>query len=270
MSRAIWIIIGALLFSPARAQADGRCLEARALRGNVETVLLSQGQLWTDTGAVRGKINLWEKWSISQDRRTATIVQYTDGFALLPWIALWPTTICEFDEAGRLVKSRWKSNGLTTYSTEVTTYDAQGRPVMVKSDDAPDRVLTYEYSGNSVTARHPAHNPITTTTERDSSGRVTRVIRRDETEKIELSNVEYRYGPGTKETIGLENGNTWRYVSTLDALGNTISSSSVPGGAILNTTRFDYDAQGNWIRRVQPLPQLKISRLETRQITYFP
>ena len=278
--RVLGLLVGALLCLPLDAQADERCLEAKALRGNVKTVLISTGKVSSDTGAPRNDLRLWERFDVSRDRRTITVVQYSaDDFAVFPLFYLWPTTICEFDDAGRLVKSRLKLNGLTTYTTVETTYDAQGRQVAVKSRSRNPEFTgdaTYEYSGNAVTERFRRSNPTTTITERDSSGRMTREIHRDQKENVELSNVEYRYGPDTVEILGRENGKNWRITEKLDAMGNTIeSSSSGLGFESRATVRFDYDAQGNWIRRVtirssSTSPPARIRDLDVRQISYWP
>lgn len=280
MGRALCLLVGALFCLPPNAQADASCLEAKALRGNVKTVLISNGKVSSDTGAPRNDPHLWERFDVSRDRRTITVVQYSaDDFAVLTLFNLWPTTICEFDDAGKLVKSRLKLNGLTTYTTVETAYDAQRRQVAVKSRSRNPEFTydaTYENSGNAVTARFPRGNPTTTITERDASGRITREIRRDEKENVESSNVEYRYGPNSVEILGRENGKNWRITRKLDAMGNTIeSSSSGLGFESRDTFRFDYDAQGNWIRRVtirssSVSPPPRIGDLDVRQITYWP
>jgi hypothetical protein len=41
MARTLCVLVAALFFLPLDAQADARCLEAKALRGNVKTVLIS-------------------------------------------------------------------------------------------------------------------------------------------------------------------------------------------------------------------------------------
>jgi len=279
MGRALCLLVAALFSLPVDAQADARCLEARALRGNVKTVLISNGKVASDTGAPRNEPHLWERWDISRDRRTITVVQYSaDDFAVLPLFNLWPTTICEFDDSGSLVKSRLKLNGLTTYTTVETTYDAQGRQVAVKSRSRNPEFTgdtTYEYSANAVTARFP-QGSTTTITERDASGRMTREIRRDQKENVELSNVEYRYGPNTVEILGRENETSWRITRKLDARGNTIeSASSGVGYESRDTFRFEYDPQGNWIRRVSTIylsidAPPRISDLVVRQISYWP
>lgn len=264
MDRIAWMIIGILLLTPAQARAD--CEEAQKLRGPIQTVVLSEGQMWTATGEARGQMFKREKWTFSRDRRTITITHYDAG--QLRFLNIWASTVCEYDGKGTLLRTRWKPNGLTIESTEERSYDAEGRLIMVKSDDMPDRVLTYTYSGNARTARHPAHNPITTTTERDSSGRIIRETRRDHGEELDAV-VEYRYGPGTVETIGRDHEVKWHTISKLDAMGNYISSSDADTGAVVNTTQFDYDAQGNWIKRVQPIREIKISVVNLREIVYF-
>lgn len=52
-------------------------------------------------------------------------------------------------------------------------------------------------------------------------------------------------------------------------MGNIISSSAVPSGDVVTTTQFDYDAEGNWVKRVPPHPQIKISTVDIRQIAYY-
>jgi hypothetical protein len=280
MTRRLCLFVCALFCLPPYAQADSRCIEAKNLRGNVKTVLISNGKVSSDTGAPRNEPHLWERWTVSRDRRTITVVQYSaDDFAVLPLFNLWPTTVCEFDESGKLVTSRLKLNGLTTYTTVETTYDAQGRKRAVKSGSRNPEFTydaTYTYTGNAVTERLSRGNPTTTITERDTSGRITREIRRDVTEDLELSNVEYRYGPDTVEILGRENGKDWRIVRKLDAMGNTIeSSSSGLGFESRDTFRFEYDAQGNWIRRVSTMysslsPPPRIGDLDVREISYWP
>jgi hypothetical protein len=279
MGRALCLLVGALFCLPLDAHADASCLEAKALRGNVKTVLISNGKVSSDTGAPRNDPHLWERFDVSRNRRTITVVQYSaDDFAFLTLFNLWPTTICEFDDSGRIVKSRLKLNGLTTYTTVETAYDAQGRQVAVKSRSRNPEFTgdtTYEYLGNAVTARFPQGIRLTIT-ERDASGRMTREINRDQKEDVELSNVEYRYGPNTVEILGRENGTNWRITRKLDAMGNTIeSSSSGLGFESRDTFRFDYDAQGNWIRRVtirssSVSPPPRIGDLDVREITYWP
>jgi hypothetical protein len=275
------LLIAALLFLPHDAEADDRCLEARALRGNVRTVLIHTGKIAADTGVPLNKPFLWERWDISRDRRTITVVQYSaDGPNVMAFFNLWPTTICEFDEAGRLVKSRLKLNGLTTHRTVETSYDPQGRMVAVKSR-SPHPELTgdtlYEYSGNAVTARFPAGNATTSITERDASGRINREVSRDQKTGVELSDVEYRYGAGTVEIVGREEGKVaWLVSKKLDALGSTLeSSSSGRGFESREISRFDYDAKGNWTRRVTSrlssvTAPSRVADLDLRQVTYWP
>jgi YD repeat-containing protein len=280
MGRALWLLIGAVVCLPQHSQADERCLEAKALRGNVKTVLISKGGVSSDTGAQRNAPHLWERFDVSRDRRTITVVQYSaDDFAVLPLFNLWSTIICEFDDSGRLVKSRLKLNDLTTYTTVETTYDAQGRQVAVRSRSRNPELTgdaTYEYSGNAVTARFHRGNPTTTTTERDTSGRITREIRNDQKDNIELSNVEYRYGTNTVQMLGRENETNWRITRKLDAMGNIVESTSQGVGyESRNISRFEYDPQGNWIRRVSTMYSStsqppRISDLVVRHISYWP
>jgi hypothetical protein len=280
MGRIFYVLVAALFFLSLDARADERCLEAKALRGNVKTVLISNGKVASDTGVPLNDPHRWERWDISRDRQTVTVVQYSaDGFAVLPFFNLWPTTTCEFDDGGRLVKSELKLNGLTTYTTVETSYDPQGRKLAVKSRSRNPEFTydaTYEYAGNAVTQRFPRGNPTTTVTERDTSGRITREIRRDVTANIELSNVEYRYGPNTVEILGRENGKDWRILRKLDAMGSTIeSSSSGLAFKIGDTFRFDYDTQGNWTRRITlrssslSAPS-RVGDLDVRAISYWP
>jgi hypothetical protein len=280
MGRTFGLLVAALFFRALDAQADERCLEAKALRGNVKTILISNGKVAPDTGAPLNEPHRWERWDISRDRRTITVVQYSaDDFAVLPLFNFWPTTICEFDNAGRLVRSELKLNGLTTYTTVETSYDAQGRKLAVKSTTRNPEFtydVTYEYNGDAVTERFPRSNPTTTITVRDATGRIKREIRRDERANVELSNVEYRYGPDTVEVLGRENGKEWRILKKIDAMGSTIeSSSSGLGFESRDIFRFDYDAQGNWTRRVTVRSSSlsapsRIGDLDIRQIGYWP
>src|SRR5688572_19609539 len=130
MARSCWFAIVALLGIPVAAYAD--CEDARTLRGRVESVMVSEGQLFTDTGAPRGKMTERQKWTFSLDKRTITITHYDSPAPSVP--NMWATTVCEFDDSGRLLRSRWKPNGTTVESTEERTYDEQGRLVVVKSD----------------------------------------------------------------------------------------------------------------------------------------
>jgi hypothetical protein len=280
MGRALCLLAAALFFPSPDAHADPRCLDAKALRGNVRTVLVSNGKVASDTGAPLRKPNLWERWDISSDRRTITVVQYSaDGFSVLPLVNLWPTITCQFDDSERLVSSALKLNGLTTHTTVETTYDSQGRKLAVKSRSRNPEFnydLAYEYAGDAVTERRPSGNSTTTITERDASGRTAREIRRDDARNVELSRVEYRYGPDAVEISGGENGKQWRIVKNVDAMGNTIESSSFGLGAeSRSTVRFDYDGHGNWTRRITflssgAMPPPRTGNLDVRQISYWP
>ena len=93
----------------------------------------------------------------------------------------------------------------TTYTTVETSYDTQGRKHVVKSrSQNPDFTYDaiYDYAGNAVTERLPRGNSTTTITERDAASQITRETRRDQQANVELSNVEYRYGPNTVEVNG--------------------------------------------------------------------
>jgi len=275
------LLVVALFFSPLDARADPKCLEAKVLRGNVKTVLISNGKVTSDTGAPLNKPDLWERWDISRDGRTITVVTYSaDEFAVLPLFNLWPTTICEFDDSGRLVRSRLKPNGLTTDRTVETSYDTQGRRLAVKSRSRNPEFnydATYEYAGDAVTERFP-RGPVTTTiTEHDSSGRIAREIRRDERAHVELSNLEYLYWLDTVVTLGHENGKEWRIWKKIDAMGSTIeSSSSGLGFESRENFRFTYDVQGNWTSRITfrssstVSPPSRSGDLDIRQISYWP
>ena len=278
--RRIFLLLVALFLLPLDAQADDTCLEAKALHGNVKTVLISNAKVASDTGAPLNKPTRWQRWDVSRDRRTIIVVTYSaDDFAVLPLFNLWPTTICEFDDAGRIVRSRLKLNGLTTNTTVETRYDTQGRKLAVKSTSRNPEFTsyaTYDYAGNAVTERFPPGNPTTRITERDASGRITREIRRDQMANVDLSNLEYRYGPDTVEILGRENGKEWRILRKIDARASTIeSSSSGLGFESRDTFRFDYDTQGNWTRRITVRSSSvsapsRMGDLDIRQITYWP
>ena len=110
--RAFFLLIAALFFLPLDVRADATCLDAKALHGDVKTVLIRNGKVASDTDAPLNELHLWERWDISHDRQTVTVVQYSaDDFAVLPLLISGPTTICEFDTLGRLVKSRLMLNG---------------------------------------------------------------------------------------------------------------------------------------------------------------
>jgi hypothetical protein len=159
------------------------------------------------------------------------------------------------------------------------SYDAQGRRLAVKSRSQNPEFnydASYEYAGNTVTERFPRGTPITTITEQDASDRITRETRRDQKANRELSNVEYRYELDTVEVIGRETGKEWRILRKMDAMGSTIESlSSGLGFESRDTFRFDYDAQGNWTRRMtfrssSVSPPSQIDDLDVRQISYWP
>lgn len=279
MARIFCLLVAALFLWPLDAQADARCLAAQALRGHVKTVRISTGKVAAETGAPLKKPHLWERWDISRDRRTITVIQYSaDAPSLLPLFNLWPRTICEFDEAGSLVRSWLKLNGLTTYTTVETAYDAQGRKLAVQSRSRNPEFTSdtsYEYADNAVTVRTSRGYAMTKITERDARGRVAREISRDETTNVESSHLEYRYGTDTVEILGRENGEEWRIWKKMDAMGNTIESRSFNVGfETRDTFRFDYDAQGNWIRAISfmsmsGMPPPRIGDLSVRQISYW-
>jgi hypothetical protein len=152
------------------------CLSAKALRGPVKTVVVSNGKVVTATGAIRTPPHRWERIDVSRDRRTVSIVQYSrDEMSIWPLLNLWPTTVCDFDDAGRVVLARVKMNGLTTYTRVEMTYDSQGRLVRRKSwshnpEFTYDR--TYDYSANTVTARFSGDTVTRSMTELDEMNRL--------------------------------------------------------------------------------------------------
>jgi hypothetical protein len=272
--RVLHLLIGLLVFLPTIAHANQTCEATKELRGNVKTVLISQGKVIAGTRTPLRPLYVWERVDLSPDRRTVTITQYSaDGFSLLPLFNLWPATVCEFDQAGRLVRTRVKLNGLTAYTTVETTYDAQGRPVRERSRSRNPEFTydaTYEYSGNATT-RVSRGVTITTITEQDAAGRPTRIVRRDSRENVELSSVEYRYGADTVEVIGRENGRSWRIAHKTDAHGNTVASETPYAH---DSAQLEYDAHGNWVRRVgttywATAGSPRTSDLTVREISYW-
>jgi YD repeat-containing protein len=278
--RALCLLIGVIVGLPALARANETCLWTKELRGNVKTVLISKGKTVAGTATLRTSLHLWERVDISRTRRTVTVTQYSsDGLSLFPILNLWPTTICEFDDAGRQTRVRVKLNGLTTDETVETAYDAQGRPVRKTTRSHNPELTyetTYEYSGNMTTARSSAFGVVavlTTITERDAAGRTTREIQRRSIDGGELSesSVEYRYGPDTVETLGHSNGQNWRLTRKIDANGNTIEGVTP---YTRDTAVLEYDAYGNWIRRVGTTDwntsrPSRTSDLVVREISYW-
>jgi hypothetical protein len=160
-SRVSALLAGLLFCIPTLARADMECLGAQMLRGPVKTAVVSSGKIVAGTGAIRN-LHQQERIDISRDRRTASIVHYqSDGMSLWPLLNLWPTKICDFDDAGRAVLVRVKLNGLTTYERIEMTYDAQGRLVRSKSrSDKPEFTVdrTYDYRAYTVTISTSEHS----------------------------------------------------------------------------------------------------------------
>ena len=213
--RILCLFVAVLFCLPLDARADARCLEAQALRGNVKTVLISNGRVWSDTGAPGEG-----PWISGNDLTSAAIAEASRSssipptFFLLPLLNLWPTTICDFDDSGRLVRSRVKVNGLTTYTTVETAYDPQGRQLLVKSRSRDPEFTydaTYEYSGNAVTERFPRKSCDYDDHRTRRFGPDYRENRRDPNKNVELSNVSLQYRTRHDgNRFGRENGKDWR------------------------------------------------------------
>lgn len=174
MRRCCCIAIVVLLGTPIAARAD--CVEVRALRGPVASVVVSVGYVSTETGATHTKMARQQEWTYGPGKRTIEMTHFDAPVPFVPF--LFAITRCEFDADGRLLKTRWKRHFLAFGTSQERMYDQQGRLVRVTADFGPDRLVTYTYSGNAQTTHHPAHSPVTTTTERDSSGRIVKETER--------------------------------------------------------------------------------------------
>jgi YD repeat-containing protein len=251
------------IVAATNAYADSRCLEAMKLRGAVTAVVVREGTVDLATGAVRGSTQIRHRWTISDDRRTVATVEGPSA------------TQCEFDTAGLLRRSVLKLDGINPFTTVEYTYDGEGRQTLVRSRSANPQFNydhTYVYIGDTVHATYAAGITEVTTTYRDSSGRVSRELKRRPDGHPEGTRLDYEYGPETVKIRGRENGRDWVITRTLDPMGNTIEGTSTPLGS-RQTLKYTYDSDGNWIERItawasttQPDPTR--GGLEIRDITY--
>ena len=271
MRRIVLLLVLALFSSWRPAFADATCEEAKALRGPVQSVVVKKVGVDAVTRAPRNVPYVWERWEISRDRRTITVMQYSDPGP--------PTTVCEFDSGGKLVRSVVKLDGRTEYTRVEYEYDEQGRLTVERSKSKnPEftRVFRTEYRGDAVIEYPALGDPKATRTTRDDEGRITRETRWNAADGAELSDVAFRYSPDGVEVTGRENGHVWRIRKTLDHMGNVVAgSSSAVGHETRTTGSYAYDAEGNWVEAVSAMsvgsmPAPKTVEMTIREISYYP
>jgi YD repeat-containing protein len=188
---------------------------------------------------------------ISQDRRLITSVEYSVDTPLQARLKMFPTTVFEFDGAGRLLRSTLKLDGTTDYTVTECQYDQQDRLsiVMMRSQN-PDfnRRISFTYQPTVETERFQTRvtDGLTTRT-LDPQGRVVKESRVRDIQGTRYVDepTDFSYaGRRTTACYPSPVDNKRECTETLvDERGNLIESKANNSAT---SVAYEYDSFGNW------------------------
>lgn len=255
---------------PAFADFYSAC-EPTPYRGRVKTVSYAEGPVDPSTGAPLRKPSIRYETRITRDGRTETRVSTDVDDGRHAQLGMFATTIKEYDGAKRMIRETLKLNGFTPFTTTDCQYDAQGRLLKATTQSTNpefNRALTYAYgpSWRSQQFRTAVASILKTVT-LDASGRPVKEVTFDELRSLEMSLTDYRQVPeGTEACSRDAEGKRYCRVSVRDRHGNVTEERSEAG---TQTTTYEYDEAGNWIKRVSPGYNPTSNNAVWRQITYW-
>ena len=189
-------------------------------------------------------------------------------------LGMFPTTIREYDSARRLISQTDKINGVK--KTETITrcqYDDVGRLKFATEksfNGKVDETYTYAYGPSWRSERRvdAAISVLTTITFDDQERPIRETsVSQYTSPKLTLSSAhDIRYLPDHTETCyETRDGQPDCRTSKYDAHGNFIEQRSSLG---ISQATYEYDAAGNWIRRVSTFPGMS-AHVTKRTITYW-
>ncbi len=242
----------------------------------MKTVEVTEGKIRHDTGNRYGRSFVKSRTDWSKDGRTITTVTYEVDAPFQAWLRMYPTTIWDYDAAGRLIRQTLRLNGYTAFTTTDCAYDQQGRPstlTMRSKNPEFNRTVTYQYGPAWRSERFlTSVASILTTSTLDSAGRVIKNVERDELRKSDRSVQEYRYGSDSSEVCWKGGDDRGCMTSKYDAHGNEIEAVSPDG--FRRTETYEYDGAGNWTKHVSSSTGFSgspptIDNVVWRRITYW-
>ena len=238
-----------VLGSPRLAVAEGECEDARALRGPISEVRVSSGTVRLPSGEPISTPHRDQRWTYLANRQRITVVKYQAD----PFSIGYPTTVCEYDDAGRLTKQTFKLNGWTAHTVTTLQYDAKGR-LIVRDTRSKNPALTlattYEYGNGTVTERFASG--AYTTRHLDADGHLLKeVAYRPENGAALVTTTEYQRTPGEVKACSSGGASAGCRTSRFDNWGNVVEVKS--GSTVTTSNTYEIDARGNWTKRVSAL-----------------
>ena len=252
------------------AAAPGDYCRPFELRGPVKRVLV---ETQIDDAAPRQKKS---ELLVSRDGRSATMTSYeADAPAATP---IYPTTLFEYGDSGRLVRQRLRLDGKTDFTVTECVYDTEHRLSVVTmrslNPQFDGRKISFSYSPTMQTElfETPVAKNLTTRT-LDAAGRVLKEITIDQLRSFKRDEVEYAYAKDTVTTC-------WKNPPPLPDRQCNVVRSNDRGDEVERVgesgslrTIYVYDAHGNWTSRRHQMQNNSGSQafgdITHRTITYW-
>jgi hypothetical protein len=269
---ALAILLLGPLASTSFAAVDSEC-KAFPFRGTVRTVQITTERVNRTNGLSVGPSTKEAEITVSEDRRTMTSVRFSADTLTAARRSLFPTTISQFDEAGRLVRQSLTVEGRENFSVIECAYDQLGRVrSSTKRSRNPEQnqSVTFEYLPSTIRERFKtAVASLLISHSLDTEGRVVKEVEFDEFRNVTNRTREFTHsGRSSTMCTNGEDGKRVCRTTVTDANGNEVE---IRTGAIVQKIQFEYDNAGNWVskRTDGGFESLTNDIIERRSITYW-
>ena len=260
-----------ILLSPDAAFAEfTSACQALPFRGSVKQVVVEQGQGKRTADQLSVRMSKYSTTVVSRDQSVSTETSAHTDDPRHRQLSMYPTTVREYDPAGRMLSQTFKPNGFAIETITTCEYDKAGRLSLVKVKSAKgdvEETLTYSYGSNWRSERRVrAASAVLTTVTVDDKGRPIEESRVDETNRAKLSQLRFRYLPSGMETcVSLPGEPADCRTAKYDDHGNLVEQQSRFG---ITRATYEYDAHGNWISKVYEEPGVP-AFVQKRAIVYW-
>jgi hypothetical protein len=265
--------------APAFANWDEHCAR-NPIRGPIKTI--TEYEIRVDRQTRQPSGQPWKRYftEISDDGRTVTRIEYSADSPYEILLQLYPTSVSEYDDQGKLLRFTLTMGGNSHYSVTRCTYDFAGRIATVTQ-----QTLNYEQDTRDITYTYgpdwrrelwrSTKATVITTQVLDTQGRAVREsferhIPEEHFRDSSHRSFEYT-GQSTKTCISPDSGPPFCLESRKDHHDNVVSSQ---GPHQSSAVTYEYDAFGNWTSRLvvtvmnSGARPVEISELRRREFTY--